>query len=324
MNRESVSAGKEIHRQTGRTFYLATRLLPSRVREATYVLYGFFRIADEVVDDGTSRPPGEQRRRLESLRDQALGRADNAEPILEAFSALRSEYGIADEEVHAFVDAMQADIETDRYETAAELDAYMRGSAAAVGVMMTAIMQPDDQEQALPHARALGTAFQLTNFLRDVREDVLDRDRIYLPRETLRAHGGSVGQIERLEPSAELERAVAFELDRAESLYRDGVAGIRYLPADCQFPVLLAAVLYAEHHAMIRNQGYDVLSSRPTLSMVRMGSCLVRTRWHWFWNRDPEQVFYRASAVSRPDTGEVDRRRSLEDGTLSDGHTHSS
>lgn len=70
---------------------------------------------------------------------------------------------------------MATDIETSRYDTYADLEAYMRGSAAAVGVMMTAIMEPDMEEAALPHAVKLGEAFQLTNFLRDVREDILDR-----------------------------------------------------------------------------------------------------------------------------------------------------
>ncbi|WP_254769166.1 phytoene/squalene synthase family protein [Salinilacihabitans rarus] len=303
MHQEHIQAGKEIQRRTGKTFYLATRFLPKRVRNATHVLYAFFRIADEVVDDAAGVPPDEQAARLEALRAQALGEADPDDPVLDAFATLRERYDIADEEVHEFVDAMKTDIHTSRYDSYEELEAYMRGSAAAVGVMMTAIMEPEDPETALPHAVALGEAFQMTNFLRDVREDVRERDRIYLPRETLRAHGVPDEQVENLKMSESFAAAMAEELQRTEALYREGVAGIRYLPEDCQLPVLLAAVLYAEHHRLIRARGYDVLSETPQLSSTRKLWCLLKTRWHWRWNRDPEAVFRRVSAVPTLEAG---------------------
>ncbi|ELY52256.1 phytoene/squalene synthase family protein [Natronolimnohabitans innermongolicus] len=302
MQQEHIDAGKTIQQQTGKTFYLATKFLPKRVRHATHVLYGFFRIADEVVDDADGVPPAVQRAELESLRAQALGETEPDGPVLEAFDELRREYDIADAEINAFIDAMQSDIDTDRYETYADLETYMRGSAAAVGVMMTAIMDPDERDAALPHAVTLGEAFQMTNFLRDVREDVLDRDRIYVPQSTLQAHDVSPEQIERLEYSESFGSAMAAELKRTEELYREGVAGIRYLPDDCQLPVLLAAVLYAEHHAVIRRQEYDVLSEAPSLSTSRKLWCLAKTRWHWHWNRDPEAVFHRVSAVPALET----------------------
>ncbi|WP_265108430.1 phytoene/squalene synthase family protein [Halosolutus halophilus] len=297
MQQEHIDAGKAIQKRTGKTFYLATRFLPERVRNATHVLYAFFRIADEVVDDAAGVSPERQRAELERLRAQALGEVEPDDPVLEAFQELRERYGIADEEVEEFLDAMATDIDRRRYETYADLEEYMRGSAAAVGVMMTAIMEPDDPETALPHAIKLGEAFQMTNFLRDVREDVVERDRIYVPQETLRAHGVPDEQIERLEYSDSFGAAMAEELRRTEDLYREGVAGIRYLPEDCQLPVLLAAVLYAEHHAVIHDQGYDVLSTEPSLSTARKLWCLAKTRWHWHWNRDPEAVFQRVSAI---------------------------
>ncbi|AFZ73385.1 phytoene/squalene synthase family protein [Natronobacterium gregoryi] len=303
MKREHVDEGKEIQKRTGKTFYLATRFLPKRVRHATHVLYAFFRIADEVVDDADGVSPPDQRAELESLRAQALGEAEPEDPVLEAFQELKTQYGIDDEEVDEFVDAMATDITKSHYETYADLESYMRGSAAAVGVMMTAIMEPEMEEAALPHAVKLGEAFQLTNFLRDVREDILGRDRIYLPQETLREYGVPNEDIETLEYTDSFARAMAHELERAEELYRDGVAGIRYLPEDCQLPVLLAAVLYAEHHALIREQEYDVLSSEPSLSTTRKLWCVAKTRWHWHWNRDPEAVFQRVSAVPTAEPG---------------------
>ena len=304
MKQEHIEAGRTIQKRTGKTFYLATRFLPERVREPTYVLYGFFRIADEVVDDPDGASASEQRMRLEQLRRQALGEEATDDPVLTAFVGLRERYDIPERSVDEFVDAMISDVDTDQYERYESLERYMGGSAAAVGEMMTAIMEPDDEEAALPHARRLGEAFQLTNFLRDVREDVVERDRIYLPAESLRAHGASVADVEALEFSDAVGDAIAAELRRTEALYREGVAGIRYLPEDCQLPVLLAAVLYAEHHRLIRALEYDVLGETPSLSTSRKLWCLARTRWHWQWNRDPEAVFRRVSAVP---SGELDR-----------------
>jgi len=296
---DQVSRSKSIQRRTGTTFHLATRLLPRRVRHETYVLYAFFRVADEVVDDVADADPAAQRAELERLRAAALGERAADDPVLDAFATVRERSGIDAADVNVFVDAMAADVDTDRYGTYADLEAYMDGSAAAVGRMMTAIMDlpPDREAAALPHATALGEAFQMTNFLRDVREDVVERDRVYLPVETLREHGASEEQVRDLAFTEEFAAAVRHELRRTEELYQEGVAGIEYLPEDCQFAVTLAAVLYADHHRLIREHDYDVLSTTPGLSTRRKLSLLVRTALNWSVLGDPEAVFYRVGAV---------------------------
>lgn len=308
MDDEQIEDGKAIQRATGKTFHLATRLLPERIRRPTYVLYGFFRIADEIVDDPDGATPAEQARDLESLRAQALGEEPAEEPVLAAFAELCETYGIDDEWVNEFVDAMATDIDTDRYETYDDLAGYMRGSAAAVGVMMTDVMELDDDayEQALGHAIALGEAFQLSNFVRDVHEDVVDRDRVYLPVETLAAAGTSVDAVKDLEATPAIRAAIAAETERADALYRDGVQGIQYLPADCQLAVLLAAVLYAEHHRVVRARGYDTVSEDVDLPTWRKLWCLVRTCVHWQFSKDPVEVFKRVSAIPYPDDEQVD------------------
>lgn len=308
---DPVARSKRIQQRTGKTFHFATRLLPERVRYPTYVMYAFFRIADEVVDAADTAPPAEQRAELERLREAAVGRVETEDPVLAAFAETREAYGIAEEDVETFVDAMVADITTDGYETYADLEAYMDGSAAAVGRMMTAVMGPDDPDAARPHATALGEAFQLTNFVRDVREDIVDRDRVYLPRETLRTHGVTEAQLRRFEFDEDVAAAVRHELRRAESLYEDAVAGIKYLPRDCQFAVLLAAVLYAEHHGLVRRRGYDTLTATPSLGTVRKARLLVRTRMVWARTRDPEAVFHRVSAT-HPDERTLDGRDRLD------------
>ncbi|WP_415380354.1 phytoene/squalene synthase family protein [Halosimplex sp. TS25] len=305
---DQIDTSKQIHRRTGRTFYVATKLLPERVREATYVLYAFFRVADEVVDRTDDPDPDAQRRRLESMRAAALGESvdgmelpDDERAVLEAFRSLATEKDIADDEVAVFVDAMIQDIETTRYETHADLEGYMRGSSVAVANMMMAAMEmPEaDRERSRPHAAALAEAFQLTNFLRDVREDIHDYGRVYLPQETLDRYGVAESDLAAANVTDEFVAAMRHELQRTERRYREGVAGIRLLPEDCQFGVLLAAVFYAEHHRLIRSHDYDVLSETPELGRLRRGYLLVRTWVHWRLHRDPEATFYAVSAVSR-------------------------
>jgi phytoene synthase len=294
---DDIATSKAIQQRTGKTFHVATRLLPGRVRDATYVLYAFFRVADEVVDDPGDKPPGEQRRELSRIREAALGERETDDPVLAAFRSIKDRYDIPDREVETFVDAMEMDVTTDRYDTHAELEEYLRGSSVAVAYMMLAVMDPEDKERALPHARALGEAFQLTNFLRDVREDVMDYGRIYIPGSTLAQYGVSEAQIEARRFDDGFAAAMRSELRRTERLYREGVEGIRHLPEDCRFAVLLSAVLYAEHHRLIRDRGYDVLSERPTLSRRRRLLLAAKT---WFQYRrlgDPVATFERVSAV---------------------------
>lgn len=301
-------ASKSIHRKTGKTFYYATRLLPERVRHPTYVLYAFFRVADEVVDNPDGSTPADQHERLLEIREAALGREPIEDPVLSAFSEIRERYGIPDEEVEEFIDAMRTDIDNSRYETYEDLESYMRGSAAAVGVMMTTIMGVEDDE-AIPRARRLGEAFQLTNFLRDVGEDIADRDRIYLPKTTLEMCGADIADVERHRFTDELGSTIELEMQRAERLYREGVSGIKYLPVDCQLPVLTAAVLYVDHHRLIRERGYDTITRTPSLGTLRKLSLVARTRWHWTWTKDPAIVFAKLSEIPTIDDGSIPRTR---------------
>ena len=310
---DQIDTSKQIHKRTGRTFYVATKLLPERVRTATYVLYAFFRVADEVVDRTDDPDPEAQRRRLESMRAAALGESaetetlpDNERAVIDAFRSLADEKGISDQEINVFIDAMIQDIETTRYEAFEDLTEYMRGSSVAVANMMMAAMEmsDEDREEAQSHAGALAEAFQLTNFLRDVHEDIHYYGRVYIPQETLERYGVSETGLAEANVTDGFVSAMRHELQRTERLYREGVAGIRMLPEDCQFGVLLAAVFYAEHHRLIRTRDYDVLSETPELGRLRRGYLLVRTWIHWRRHRDPEATFYAVSAISRGSEGE--------------------
>jgi len=309
MHSDNIQTSKSIQQETGRTFHLATRLLPERIRHPTYVMYAFFRVADEVVDQTDGPPPTVQHEQLEVIREAALGNVDPAETdheaVLAAFQDLAERHDISEETINVFIDAMEMDIAQARYETFEDLREYMRGSAVAVGHMMTEVMDPPQKAEALPHATALAEAFQLSNFLRDVREDIHDYGRVYLPQETLARHGVTEEQLADAEVDDAFRAVMQEELARTDELYREGVAGIRYLPEDCQFGVLLAAVLYADHHRLIRDRGYDVLTETPELTRRRRLWLLARTWWHWRRNGDPEATFYTVSAVSERGPGET-------------------
>ncbi len=300
LSRDQITRSKAIQRRTGTTFHLATRLLPERIRHPTYVLYGLFRLADDVVDTENPPPEDELRARLSSMRAAAIGDREADDPVVAAFAALQERHDIPREEAALFFDSMEMDVDTDRYETHSELQRYLRGSAAAVGQMMLEVMDPPEKEAARRHASALGDALQLTNFLRDVREDVLELDRIYLPEATLAEYGVSHEDVEALRFSDGMAAAIETELRRAERWYHEGVSGIEYLPADTQFAVLASAVMYADYHRQIREMGYDVLTQEPELSIPRRLRLLGRTWLAWQFSEDPVSVFYKVTDLEPP------------------------
>ncbi|MFB6163349.1 MAG: squalene/phytoene synthase family protein, partial [Halococcoides sp.] len=132
---------------------------------------------------------------------------------------------------------------------------------------------------------------------RDVREDVVEYDRVYLPTSSLSAHGVTPDDVRRLEDSSALRATIRSELHRTERRYRHGVDGIADLPEDSQFAVLAAAVLYAEHHRLIRARSCDVISARPDLSIPRRLWVVAKTALSWWRHGDPRTVFDRVSAV---------------------------
>lgn len=299
---DQLSHSKAIQQQTGPTFHIATRLLPQRIRHATYVLYAFFRVADDVVDDPDPAPAAVQRSELDRIRFAALGDRPTDDPVLAAFADVRETHDIADREVNVFIDAMLQDVaeETQEqvvFEDNADRTAYLRGSAVAVAYMMLTVMDPEDAATARPHARALGEAFQLTNFLRDVREDIVEYNRIYLPQETINRTGLDIANIVAHNDTPASRTAIQADLSYAEGRYRKGVAGIQHLPKRCQFPVLMAAIFYAEYHRLIREVNYRVLQNPPSLSRARYARLFAQASWHWLRTKDPSTVFYRVSPI---------------------------
>ncbi|MHB1213059.1 MAG: phytoene/squalene synthase family protein, partial [Candidatus Nanopelagicales bacterium] len=185
--RASYERCRELNAAHGKTYYLATLLLPPAKRPYVHALYGFARYADEIVDDLSSALGQAEKAELLGawgrafLDDVERGRSDD--PIRIAVVDTVQRWQIPLEHFQAFLHSMTMDLTVTEYPTYADLHEYAYGSAAVIGLQMVPILEPTDPE-AYPRATELGVAFQLANFIRDVGED-LDRGRIYLPLDDL-------------------------------------------------------------------------------------------------------------------------------------------
>ncbi len=208
------------------TYYWATLRLPRTVRPAVQALYGFVRGADELVD-GANRAadPAARRRALDSWQgelERGLANGSSRHPVIAALVDAGRRHDLPLDELSVYMDSMRLDCGPVRVRTRAELDRYMRGSAGAVGLIMAALL---DVPQELHAAMAqLGTAFQLTNFIRDVREDY-ELDRIYLPTDDLARCGTSVDDIAARRVTDGLRTLLAAEVGQARRLFA-GTTGL--------------------------------------------------------------------------------------------------
>nr|WP_283251207.1 phytoene/squalene synthase family protein [Rhabdothermincola salaria] len=250
-----------MNRAYGTTYYWATYALPRVKRHHVHALYGFCRFADEIVDDpgfGTvaqrEAALGDFSRRF--FADLDAGRSDDL--VLKAVIHTIRAFDLDIDLFERFLRSMTMDLTVETYETWADLELYVDGSAAVIGEMMMPILEPVDAERARAGARALGIAFQLTNFLRDVGED-LDRGRVYIPQEDLRRFGADP---HRRTVDAAWIHLMHFEIERCHQLYAEADRGIRDLPASSARGIWAARRLYAGILDEIAGNAYDVFTQR--------------------------------------------------------------
>ncbi len=266
-----------LHRRHGRTYYLATRLLPAADRPHVHALYGFTRFADEIVDQTDGLPVAERDRRLRAWSEAFLAGLDGAQvddPILPAVLHTITVYDMDRADFAAFLHSMRMDLDTRSYAGYADLLEYMEGSAAVIGTMMLPILRPADPVAAREPARQLGLAFQLTNFIRDVAED-LDRGRIYLPQEDLGRFGVTVADLQRARAQRRsndrIRELIRFEIARARRHYALAAPGVPMLAPAAQACIRTAFHLYAGILDQVERQDHDVFARRAVVPR--------RTRW---------------------------------------------
>jgi phytoene synthase len=247
----------------GRTYFLATRLLPAADRPAVHALYGFARTADEIVDETTPGRTVEERRvELAALGAQLRMGHLMSDPTCRAVVDTAERYRIAPKLFDDFLDSMQMDLTVTEYETYADLEVYMHGSAAVIGLQMLPVLGAvGPTEDAAPYAAKLGIAFQLTNFIRDIGED-LRRGRIYLPQTSLREFGVDRAHLEAGVADEPVRRLLRFEIERTRTLYREAEAGIELLDPRSRPCVRTAFTLYRQILTEVERADYQVLGRR--------------------------------------------------------------
>jgi phytoene synthase len=276
---------RRVHAVHGRTFYLATHLLPRERRRDVWALYAFARVADELADSPADPDPAT----LLAWRDQAMramrsgSRPDTGQPVLSAAWHSMRAVGLEPDLLAEFLDSMVMDLTISRYATWEDLRHYTRGSAAVIGELMAPLLGAKGPE-ALSRAAALGEAFQLTNFIRDIGEDH-SRGRVYLPQHDLARFGVSEAMLAEAVhtgvPSREVRSVVAFEVRRALALYALAKPGLRMVDPASQPCLQLAFTLYRRIlHRVIAND-FNVFEQRlvvpPWQRLATAGHVVART-----------------------------------------------
>jgi phytoene synthase len=277
--RASYEACRRLNAAHGKTYYLATLLLPPWKRPYVHALYGFARYADEIVDDLASTLTDAEKAAWlvgwgeQFLRDVEAG--GSAHEISKAVVDTVRRWDIPLAHVEAFLASMQMDLTVTEYATYDDLMGYVYGSAAVIGLEMVPILEPVvPREVAEPYAADLGIAFQLSNFIRDVGED-LRRGRIYLPMEDLAAFGVTRNHLEHGVVDGPVRRLLAFEIARTREIYRTAAHGVRLLEPTSRPCIETALALYGGILDEVEKADYQVLGQRVRVGPVRRATVAV-------------------------------------------------
>jgi len=276
---ESYERCRALHRRHGRTYYLATRLLPAWKRRHVHALYGFTRYADEIVDQTEALPPAMRAARLSEWSAEFLAGLRGEEvddPLLPAVLHTIAVFDLDLEDFDKFLRSMAMDLTVTSYATYDDLLGYMEGSAAVIGTMMLPILGATDRAAAREPARQLGLAFQLTNFIRDVDED-LDRGRTYLPDEHLARFGVTREELAERVATPKIKNLIRYEVSLAQQHYRQAAPGIPMLEPASQACMRTAFRLYGGILDEVVAADYDVFTRRATVPNSRRAAVAVRS-----------------------------------------------
>jgi len=266
--RKAYATCRRTHRRHDPTYYYATRRLPREVRPAVHALYAFVREADEMVDGPTrAAEPAARRAALDRLEDDlsaGLATGESPRPAVTALVDAGARHDLPLGELGTYMESMRIDCGRVRIGTWEELTDYMNGSAAAVGRIMAPLL---GAPQAGESFARLGLAFQLTNFIRDVREDFV-LDRIYLP-------GMDESDIAAGHASERFRRLLALNVQRARGLFREGAPALAAVEPRVRPGMRMARGVYVRVLDRVESLGYDVLGRRAGLPPWQLGAAAL-------------------------------------------------
>lgn len=276
--RDAYQRCRAINAKHGRTFFLATRLLSPAQRPAVHALYGFARRADDVLDEFDSRTTAQRADELQGLATSLFTRLvenqpSGDDPVLDAVVHTARKYNLDWQLFDDFLASMRMDLTVTDYPDRAALDRYMYGSAEVIGLQLLPVLGTVvPREEAAPHAAALGKAFQLTNFLRDVDED-LTRGRVYLPADELAGHGVDRDVLTWCQKNRRTDQRLRAALKEQHALtrriYVHAERGIELLDRRSRPCVSAALTLYSEILDCIEDMDFAVFTRRATVSTAR-------------------------------------------------------
>jgi phytoene synthase len=269
--RASYEECKRLNALHGKTYYLATLLLPKEKRPFVHALYGFARYADEIVDDLASELSVEEKAEVLSTWGNGvladLKKGTSQDHVGRALIDTVNRFNIPHEHFDAFLHSMTMDLTVQEYENYEDLIEYVYGSAAVIGLQMVPILGPLHKD-AFHAAEKLGIAFQLANFIRDVDED-LERGRVYLPLKELGQFGVTREMLEERILTPEIVEALKFQIARVRQLQDEAAAGIKMLEASSRPCIEAASTLYCGIVDEVEKIGYDIFNHRAKTSTVR-------------------------------------------------------
>jgi len=271
---------RDMARREAKNFYWGFISLPYDQRMAIYALYDFARQVDDEVDSAEDPRSIPMRLAAQRERIRRCVRGDTRDPIGEVLYEATQRYGIPEEELQSLIDGVERDCTQTRYETWDELREYCRLVASVVGRMCVRVFGFDDPV-ALQRADDLGLALQLTNILRDVREDG-EMGRIYLPLQDLRRFGIEPVALLRAQPGEGWNDLVAFEVARARELFESGYQVLRYIPRRPAACVQTMAGIYERILEKIDRDPELPLRERAALSKGEKLRVVVGS---WLWAR---------------------------------------
>ena len=267
----SYEACRRLNASHGKTYYLATLLLPPAKRPYVHALYGFARYADEIVDDLASTLREQEKADLLAawgdgfLADVRKGHSDD--PIGRAVVDTVLRWDIPVEHFEAFLTSMAMDLTVSEYATYEDLYTYVYGSAAVIGLQMVPVLGPLSPDAFEP-AKDLGVAFQLANFVRDVGED-LERGRVYLPMDELARFDLTRDDLERRVVDDRVRALLRFQVARVRRLEAAARPGIDLLEPASRPCIDAARVLYCGIVDEVERIDYEVFDRRAQVSMRR-------------------------------------------------------
>lgn len=269
---------RQVTRRHAKSFYFAAKFLPRKKQKPICALYALCRHIDDEIDESGIRNEAEAIRAVEnwktklnevfsgakfpSQKDAKLGelQTEDQSYVLEAWRDLLKTYKIPQNLPLELIKGVLMDTHVKRFEKFEDLYVYCFRVASTVGLMSTEIFGYTEQK-TLEYAEALGIAMQLTNILRDVKEDAR-MGRIYLPQEDLRRFDVSEKQIFAAQSNENFVELMKFQITRARKFYKKAEQGIPLLEKDTRFTVLLACRLYAKILDKIEQQNYNVFTRR--------------------------------------------------------------